>query len=196
MENISKSIWQKIWETLKLIWQKTLIFTVIGFFTALFFSNADEKWIGAFISIPALLMLAVYCLVINTLTFSINKNCCLYNFLFKFNMLLCNEIRDAYFIVLTYLTGLWLGVYFRIDINEWKRIFSEVIVAGYFSLGAIYLIYNITDISTYLSNKLYKLCKPYANLKNDTNLQKFSKKFNIFLNGALLFFLIYYIINM
>ena len=36
MENISKSIWQKIWETLKLIWQKTLIFTVIGFFTALF----------------------------------------------------------------------------------------------------------------------------------------------------------------
>ena len=193
MENIPKLIWLKIWETLKLIWQKTLIFTVIGFFTALFFSNADEKWIGAFISIPALLMLAVYCLVINTLTFSINKNCCLYNFLFKFNRLLCNEIRDAYFIVLTYLTGLWLGVYFRIDINEWKRIFSEVIVAGYFSLGAIYLIYNIPDISTYLSNKLYK---PYANLKNDTNLQKFSKKFNIFLNGALLVFLIYYIINM
>ncbi|WP_300484005.1 hypothetical protein, partial [uncultured Neisseria sp.] len=60
MENISKSIWQKIWETLKLIWQKTLIFTVIGFFTALFFSNADEKCICAFIGFPALLMLAVY----------------------------------------------------------------------------------------------------------------------------------------
>ena len=187
MENISKSIWQKIWETLKLIWQKTLIFTVIGFFTALFFSNADEKWIGAFIGIPALLMLAVYYLLINTLILLINKNCCFYNWLCEFNSLVYNEIWDAYLIVLTYLTGLWLGVYYYIDINEWKRIFYQVIVGGYFSLGAIYLIYNIPDIATYLSNKL---C---ANLKNDPDWQKISKYLKIFLNIVLLCFLRYYI---
>lgn len=176
MENISKSIWQK-----------TLIFTVIGFFTALFFSNADEKWIGAFIGIPALLMLAVYYLLINTLILLINKNCCFYNWLCEFNSLVYNEIRDAYLIVLTYLTGLWLGVYYYIDINEWKRIFYQAIVGGYFSLGAIYLIYNIPDIATYLSNKL---C---ANLKNEPDWQKISKYLKIFLNIVLLCFFIYYI---
>lgn len=173
---------------LKLIWQKTLVFTLMGFITALVFIGADKKWIGAFISIPALLMLAVYCLLINTITLLINKNCGFYNWLCKFDSLVRNEIRDAYFICLAYLTGLWLGAYFYIDINEWKRIFCQAIGAGYFSLGAIYLIYKVSDIEKYLSNKLY------ANLKKSTNIQnEFAKGFKIFINFVLLCFLIYYI---
>ena len=195
-------------EYVKLLLKKTFVFTVIGFLMAyLFANNNDDSWIIAPLSIQTLIIMTMFFFFVYTLNLLsvvlIKEDDCLYKYmrcLCKYmrcyDCLVYKEMLEAYLIVLTYLTGLYLGMFLYDGVDELQRKLCDVIVLGYFLQILICVKYKLEEIVTCILKIVMSMFK----LKNDNKAfgaikDDFLKKINIALNVLYIIFLICYFLG-
>lgn len=113
---------QYIKEIARVYLKKICILTPICFLMALFFPGLDKEWMGAFVGLKSLAILAFGCTILNCLHVCMQKK-----WLLKYSQICHQEALEVYCIVMASIWGLWLGSYIHVEYTEWSSNFKVIL---------------------------------------------------------------------